>query len=448
MSAKKLKSDGTDSDDPASAEDSSNDKTSSDTEVADVVEATFEEIDVSEDDPEKESSTELDVADVPEDEADAADESTETLSDDDVEAEELVEDELNDAETSPEAESEPVAAQSTEPEKIVERVVEKRGSFFPALFGGIVAAGLGFAVGITDLLTPYLPAGLQRGAAAPDLSKEVAALQTRLDELSATLGSTPQSPDLSGVEALIQDGLSGQTEDLSKVESNLSARLDTLEARITDIAQQPVESAISDEAVAAYERELAAVQGALAQQRAEVENMISEAAEMEAEASESARVAQAQAAATRLFVALETGAPFSTEVTELQGLGVTVPAALVASSEGLVALGTLQAEFPELARLALGDAREAEGGAGGLSGFLQRQLGARSVTPRDGDDPDAVLSRAEAALAAGDLDQALTELNTLPDTARPALEDWEARVAARRNALAAADTLAESLASN
>ncbi|PJE34836.1 hypothetical protein CVM52_20190, partial [Pseudooceanicola lipolyticus] len=67
-------------------------------------------------------------------------------------------------------------------------------------------------------------------------------------------------------------------------------------------------------------------------------------------------------------------------------------------------------------------------------------LGARSVEPRAGDDPDAILSRAEAAVSTGQLQQALDELAALPDAAKPALADWidsaQRRIAAKQAATA------------
>jgi hypothetical protein len=76
---------------------------------------------------------------------------------------------------------------------------------------------------------------------------------------------------------------------------------------------------------------------------------------------------------------------------------------------------------------------------------LTRALGARSVAPREGDDPDAVLSRAEAAIKAGDLNATLTELDTLPEEAQAAIADWRAAADARVAARAAADALAQRL---
>ena len=75
--------------------------------------------------------------------------------------------------------------------------------------------------------------------------------------------------------------------------------------------------------------------------------------------------------------------------------------------------------------------------------FLRTQTGARSLEPREGNAPDAILSRAEAALASGDLVVTLAEITTLPAEAQPALAEWrviaETRLAA---ALAVADLAA------
>ena len=100
------------------------------------------------------------------------------------------------------------------------------------------------------------------------------------------------------------------------------------------------------------------------------------------------------------------------------------------------------------ARAALAEAnREASSGnvIGGLGAFLQNQVGGRSVVPREGDDPDAVLSRVGAAVDAGDLSTALTEIEILPEGARALLADWVAQVQTRADADAALADLAASL---
>jgi hypothetical protein len=80
-----------------------------------------------------------------------------------------------------------------------------------------------------------------------------------------------------------------------------------------------------------------------------------------------------------------------------------------------------------------------------VGAFLRAQLGVRSLEPREGDDADAILSRAEAALAEGRLGDALAEIETLPEGARAAMSGWAAEATARRDALAAAEALSAEL---
>jgi hypothetical protein len=61
----------------------------------------------------------------------------------------------------------------------------------------------------------------------------------------------------------------------------------------------------------------------------------------------------------------------------------------------------------------------------------------RSLAPREGNDPDAVLSRAEAALAAGDLGTALAEAAALPEAGQAAMAGWVGLAAVRQAATAA-----------
>ncbi|MEL6640936.1 MAG: hypothetical protein AAFP98_06425, partial [Pseudomonadota bacterium] len=77
--------------------------------------------------------------------------------------------------------------------------------------------------------------------------------------------------------------------------------------------------------------------------------------------------------------------------------------------------------------------------------FLREQLNVRSVAPREGDDADAVLSRAQAAVSEGQLQTALDEIGGLPDIAKAKLAEWAATAETRVAALNAADDISLSL---
>lgn len=66
---------------------------------------------------------------------------------------------------------------------------------------------------------------------------------------------------------------------------------------------------------------------------------------------------------------------------------------------------------------------------GVIGDFLRVQTGARSVEPREGDDPDAVLSRADAAVKAGDIKGALGLIATLPQAGQDAMSGWTGKAA-------------------
>lgn len=95
----------------------------------------------------------------------------------------------------------------------------------------------------------------------------------------------------------------------------------------------------------------------------------------------------------------------------------------------VVSLTELRARWDDAARAALRAANAAgqDGGSGNaLTSFLRAQTGARSIEPRDGQDADAVLSRAGDAVRRGAIAQALNELDALPEAAREPMARWQA----------------------
>jgi len=151
-----------------------------------------------------------------------------------------------------------------------------------------------------------------------------------------------------------------------------------------------------------------------------------------------------QAALNRVTTALETGSPFADALADLRDTGVEVPAALDDVAEtGVPTRTELTQSFPNAARAALSRVRDAQDNPGAIEigDFFRSQLGMRSLVPREGDSPDAILSRAEAALRDGRIGEALAEIESLPEEARAELDGWVARATQRQEALSAADAL-------
>ncbi len=273
------------------------------------------------------------------------------------------------------------------------------------------------------------------------------------DELEA-------GPDLSAVTDRL-DGfgnrLAGMDERLSGLDSGmseLSGRLDVVQGdiadltdRVSELEKRPVTESVSPEAIQAYETELERLRQAMADQRAEVEALVEEARAVESETNETAAATLRRAALTRILSALDNGTPYASALADLQEAGQEVPEALAAAAEtGVPSLAELRATFPEAAREALSAARAAEDGPPGSFGdFLWDQLGARSLEPKEGDSADAILSRAEGALRAGRLGDALAELDALPDVARAEMAGWVEDARIRQNAVSAAEDLSAAL---
>ena len=341
-------------------------------------------------------------------------------------------------------EPERAIAAPPEAERPVPPAARKSGWAGPVL-GGVIAAGLGFG------LAQYLPlAGYLGGAATGPSVEEMTALQTEVADLKAALAAQPQG-----------DGadLAARLDALETRMANTAAPdLGALETRIAALEQRPVGSLSGSDAaaLAALQAEVFAlkssgiaqtqVDAASAALQAKLDAAMAAAEAMQTSASETAAKSAQRAALLQISAALDSGAAFGSALTALDG--ITLPPALTDNSAGLPSLKSLQDSFPEAARLALDAALKADMGEGWTDralSFLRTQVGARSLTARDGADPDAILSRAEAALAAGDVPATLAELDALPDIAKTAMAGWRTGADQRQAAQSALTALSQEL---
>lgn len=368
------------------------------------------------------------------------------------------------------------SAPTPEPQVIRETVVQRKGGFGSMLLGGVVAAALGYGAGAYPDL-PFMGGGEVKED--PFVTETLTALRSQseqIESLAKTAGDntaaiagidlTPLTGSITAAEGkltALEKGLGGVETSLT----GLSDQIASLDTRLTTIEKRPLIDAVSPETVAAYERELETLKGQVAAQQAaiaaaqkeqlaavkaakqEIEAVAARAREAEASAGTRATLAASRAALADLTTRARDGKAFAEPLAILTANGVSVPDALAqAANDGVPTTAVLITEFPAAAREALAAARASgteDAKDGGLAGFFQSQLGARSVTPRAGNTPDAVLSRAEAALRGGDLDAALTEISALPDAAQSELSDWVALATLRRDALAATAALAQEL---
>ena len=327
-------------------------------------------------------------------------------------------------------------------------VTVRKVGFIPRVLGGVVAAGLGF-------VAAWQGFGM-RPTADTTQTDRIAALEAHI----AALPEAEAVPDLAPLTAEIAALRTDMTGQIGPLTDGLAA----LHTRLTALENAPLaDGTLSSTAIAGWQAELDMLRTEIAAQETRMQAMAAEAssrldaaqstvAEIEQNATASATALLQRAVVTRIQAALDAGTAFDAALGELTATGVAAPDALTAVAvDGVPTIGVLTTGFPEAARAALATARAeglADDGGNSMFAFLRSQLDMRSVTPREGTDPDAILSRAEAALKEGRLSDALAEIDALPEVVRAEMSGWMTLAEARIAAVAALQGLSESLPSS
>ncbi|MDO5658759.1 MAG: hypothetical protein Q4G36_10630 [Paracoccus sp. (in: a-proteobacteria)] len=284
-------------------------------------------------------------------------------------------------------------------------------------------------------------------AALTAQNQRIEEMETRIADLAAAPAPQPeQQPVAEPAQPAEAQASAEPAADLSAFEDRIAAlqsQLDEQQSRIEDLQARPeIDSAQFDE--------LRSMAEEAAQTRDRIEAAASEAQQtlesVQADAAAASERAQAVASFAALRAALETGGDRAAAASDLAEAGVTVPEAL--SAADIPTLDELQAGFDPAARAALRASLQSgadDSSANAVTRFLRVQTGARSVTPREGGDADAVLSRAGAAVQAGQIEAALSELAALSQPGQEAMAGWTAQARAWLDAQAALDDVATSL---
>jgi hypothetical protein len=269
------------------------------------------------------------------------------------------------------------------------------------------------------------------------LNDQLTGVASRVEALDGRLVDLAPASELAGLQTRLDAAETGLAE--------AKANAERLTAEIEELRRRPAEvdgDKLSEEAVAAYERELAAMREMFQAELDRVRADSTKAVQAAMEATRAGASAEALAALSDINTALDTGAAFGPALDRLEALDAGLPVGpLRPHAQGVETLATLQGAFPAAARAALNADTEASAPSG-MAGFLKAQLGMRSLSPKGGDDADAILSRAEAALRGGSLMKAVAELDALGPEATDALSAWRARADIRLEAMSAFAELA------
>ena len=361
----------------------------------------------------------------------------------------------------------------------------RRNWILPAILGAaLVSGGAGGTViylteirGQNGVLSrvDLLEAGLARNstelaewsARIGDLQTALAVTGNQIADLRAALEE--QSGQMAELKAVTPDGMAMEASllELSGTSESVMAELDRFEGTMADLRErienmeaQPVPigalterddyDRLVEEILGSVDSRFTEMRKALDRGLAEMEAARAAAAISEQVAKQTERETAASEALARIVSALESGKAFATDLGIFEEMsGLAPPERLVSvAGEGVPTRGELAEAFPEAARAALRAATAEAMESGDINpvrAFLRTQLGLRSLKPREGDDPDAVLSRAEVAAIEDDIDTALAEIAVLPQSGRDRFSDWIAQAELRRGALDAVEALSVQL---
>ncbi|AVF03883.1 MULTISPECIES: hypothetical protein [Devosia] len=314
------------------------------------------------------------------------------------------------------------------------------GIWLAGLVGG--ALGLGAAYGLAwyglwptpeQAAPPADPRLAQFATAIPELETvtgtvqdELSTLTGRVSALESDLADLPDQPA-----GAIDTSNLASTEDLAA----LAARLDELAARTSGSAAAP-------ESLAAIEAELSALRASAAETTAQLAQARDELAALTQSTQDDAGSGLAAARLPLIFSSLESafdaGRPYETELAALRQAqpDYLVPEAIAGrAATGLpqpdAVAARLDAVLPDMlaGRPAGSEASWQDAGLDWFRGLVAM----RPTGAVEGDSPDAIIARLEAAVAARNFSAAQVEIEALPASMRAAagtLVDDIARLAA------------------
>jgi len=317
----------------------------------------------------------------------------------------------------------------------------------PLLVAGFICAGLGFGAAIlSQPSNPIWPVHPDVAQFRDEATGQITGIDKRLNALERRVTDADQR----AVGAVFQSDLDALTAGYDQRFLGIASQLENFDKRLAALEKSTIESAIPDELVTQYQDEVKRLKETLEAQRESLQKFMSETAQTANEVAQRAKDTVARGVLAQIRAAIEAGGPFDTAIKEFdEQVGQALPNQLRSSAEeGVQTYQELRDSFAEAARSALNAARdeldESEG-VTGIGNYLRKKFQARSVTPKTGDDADAVLSRAEQALRENDLNGALNELDALPDAARHQMQPWIDQARERQDALEQLDILSQEI---
>ena len=298
------------------------------------------------------------------------------------------------------------------------------------------------------------PTGAQETNMADTGAEEVVEDETVAEE-TATAEIDAATTEASTDEAVTETAVASEDETArlaASIENDLDAFKDAIRVETTALnealeeerrlsrEQQAEIQSLREEFAETLQRRDAEAFAALSDLRARLDKLQSD------DGAPAGRDVAASLALSSLQRTADQGAPFVQELDVLERLAPNSSAVSRLhrySEDGAPTLTSLKSEFAPAAvrALAVAGRDHADGWAAQIGARLQSLVSVRPATPKSGETPRAIISRAEYALENDDVATAVTELAALTGGAHDAMSDWIEKAEARANVDAALDDL-------
>jgi hypothetical protein len=321
--------------------------------------------------------------------------------------------------------------------------------------GGIL--GLGGAYGLAFLgLWPTPP------VAPPPVDTRISTLSATVPELQ-TVTSTLQdelatlTARVAGFESASEPGQPAADPQAAAATNQLTADIAALSARIDELSQAPqTVTALADRNAAtieAMEADIAELRQATADARARIDGVTNQVAtistDIDAGLTADTQVLQMPLIVSGLQAAFATGAPYDGEIAALRRImpEMSIPEPVLAKAmTGLARPDVVARDFNAvLPDILAGRPINADGDWQDVtSDWIRGIMAIRPSGAVEGNDPEAVVARIEAAIARGDFAAAQSELAALPQPMLAAAGDVAGKIADQAAAQSFLSTLRQS----
>lgn len=296
---------------------------------------------------------------------------------------------------------------------------------------------------VTDLRAELAnrPAGVTEDQVSSAVATETGRIDGEITALRDQIGAGAEVPErLARVESAVEGAQAEMTalrDQLGTSGAGVAASpdLDVYQGELDGLRAEM--GTLSDQVAGLRDR----VDQVGAEARRQIETAQETVATVQEEANQAVDTAARQADVAAVGAAIAAGQPFAEPLGRLAGMpDVTIPAGLTAAAEsGVPSLPALRDSFPEAAHAAIRASIVAAAGDGMADralALVRSQFATRSLTPEEGNSPNAIVSRMGDRLGDDDLAGALAESEALPSEAQAAMGDWltQARLRVDANA--------------